>query len=187
MYNHRNRKDCTTCQSIIEQVGDSNYPCGVCEKRVIISDGGRSQAGFEGYTGDCVIRSIAIATGLDYGETYKELAELSKAYHEKKAKFARKTNRKVSHTKRIKKTARNGIHKDIYLPFLKKHGFEWVPTMLIGEGCKVHSQASELPTGRLILRLSRHLVAMIDGVIYDTYDSTRGGSRCVYGYFKKIM
>jgi hypothetical protein len=40
-----------------------------------------------------------------------------------------------------------------------------------------------LPNGRLIARCSRHLVAVIDGVIHDTHDSSRDGTRCVYGYW----
>jgi hypothetical protein len=33
--------------------------------------------------------------------------------------------------------------------------------------------------------VSRHMVAVIDGVVYDNHDSTRGGSRAVYGYWTK--
>lgn len=33
--------------------------------------------------------------------------------------------------------------------------------------------------------LSRHYAAVIDGELHDTYDSTRDGDCCVYGYFIK--
>lgn len=33
----------------------------------VIDDGGRAEAGYEGSTGDCVWRAIAIASGLSYG------------------------------------------------------------------------------------------------------------------------
>ena len=56
--------------------------------------------------------------------------------------------------------------------------------MQIGSGCKVHLRSDELPGGRLIVRTSRHLVAVIDGEIHDTYDPSREGTRCVYGYYK---
>lgn len=36
----------------------------------------------------------------------------------------------------------------------------------------------------LIAPLSRHVAAVIDGVVHDTYDATAGGPRCVYGYFQ---
>jgi hypothetical protein len=57
--------------------------------------------------------------------------------------------------------------------------------MAIGQGCKVHLRATELPAGRLIVQVSKHLVAVIDGVIRDTSDPSRGGKRCVYGYYSR--
>jgi hypothetical protein len=57
--------------------------------------------------------------------------------------------------------------------------------MKIGQGCKVHLRKEELPSGRLIVSVSRHLTAVIDGVIYDNHDCSRDGSRCVYGYYMK--
>lgn len=57
--------------------------------------------------------------------------------------------------------------------------------MTIGSGCKVHLKASELPNGRLVCFVSRHFVAVIDGAILDTYDPSRDGTRCVYGYMIK--
>ena len=56
--------------------------------------------------------------------------------------------------------------------------------MSIGSGCKVHLRADELPSGRLIVSLANHVVAVIDGVLHDTHDSSRDGTRCVYGYWK---
>ena len=56
--------------------------------------------------------------------------------------------------------------------------------MQVGSGCRVHLRTEELPKGRLVVRLSRHLTAVIDGVIHDIYNPDRRGIRCVYGYFK---
>jgi hypothetical protein len=42
----------------------------------------------------------------------------------------------------------------------------------------------ELPIGRLIVSVSKHLVAVVDGVIHDTHDPSRAGTRCVYGYWR---
>jgi len=55
--------------------------------------------------------------------------------------------------------------------------------MKIGSGCTVHLKKDELPKGRVIASLSKHLVAVIDGIIYDTYDCSQNGTRCVYGYY----
>ncbi len=71
-----------------------------------------------------------------------------------------------------------------YEKYLKSLGFIWHPTMTIGSGCKVHLTAEELPKGRLVVSVSKHMVAVIDGVIHDTNDCSRDGKRCVYGYYK---
>ena len=74
-------------------------------------------------------------------------------------------------------------------------GFRWTPTMLIGSGCKVHLLKGELPAGRLVVALSKHCTAVIDGIVHDTYDPHRSGlstmdgvtrlsHRCVYGFWQ---
>ena len=45
----------------------------------IFHDGGRAAAGYKGMTGDCVTRSIAIATGKTYLEVYDALNQLAQA------------------------------------------------------------------------------------------------------------
>ena len=67
--------------------------------------------------------------------------------------------------------------------YMEGLGFRWTPTMHVGQGCKVHLVAEELPAGRLVASVSRHYVAVIDGVIRDLTDPSRGGTRCVYGYW----
>lgn len=131
-------------------------------------DGGRSKY-FRGLNaGDCVPRAITIAGNLNYKEVYDELAYLNKYYGRKG-----------------KKSARDGVYPDAYKRWLREHEWEWTPLMFIGSGCQVHVRPEELPErGRYVLKLSRHLVAWIDGVLYDTYDSSRDGTRCVYGYWK---
>ena len=37
--------------------------------------------------------------------------------------------------------------------------------MHIGSGCKVHLRDGELPSGRLVVSVSKHMVAVVDGVI----------------------
>ena len=133
-------------------------------------DGGRSEAGFKGDTGDCVCRAIAIATQQSYAEVYQALAGLGQ-------------EEKLTKRRRRKSHPRTGVHKATYKKYLADLGWEWTPTMQIGSGCKVHLRADELPKGRLIVAVSRHLVAVIDGVVHDTYDPTREGTRCVYGYW----
>jgi len=57
--------------------------------------------------------------------------------------------------------------------------------MFIGSGCKVHLKKDELPGGKLIVNVSKHITAVVDGVINDTFDCSRDETRCVYGYYIK--
>ena len=58
--------------------------------------------------------------------------------------------------------------------------------MSIGSGCQTHVRDGELPTkGNYILNLSRHFSCLRDGALVDTYDCSRDGSRCVYGYWRE--
>jgi hypothetical protein len=143
------------------------------------NDGGRTEAGFRGETGDCVTRSIAIATGIPYREVYNSLNAIAAATPRRGA-----TKKRAAKVK-TQASSRTGHHRKVYEPYLASLGWVWTPTMSIGSGCSVHLCAEELPAGRIICKVSRHLVAVIDGVIHDTHDCGRGGGRCVYGYFHK--
>lgn len=140
--------------------------------RFIYDDGGRAEAGFKGTTNDCVCRAIAIATERPYIEIYDMINE----YGKKERKGKRKSG---------KSSARTGVYPATIRKIMAALGWEWHPTMLIGSGCTTHLKADELPTGRLVVNVSKHIVAVIDGVIYDTYDCSRDETRCVYGYYTK--
>lgn len=135
-------------------------------------DGGRALAGFKGTTGDCVCRAIAIATGMGYKEVYDLINEFAKKERITK-KYPKRSN------------ARTGVYGKTERRVLEYLGWEWHPTMLIGSGCKVHLRDGELPYGTVIVSVSKHLTCVIDGILYDTYDCTRDGDRCVYGYYTK--
>ena len=142
-------------------------------------DGGREAAGFQGGTGDCVVRSIAIATKLPYLQVYEDLRQAN-------ASYALERDNKVSrHLARKGSSPRNGNHRDVFHDYILGLGFEWVPTMKVGAGCRVHLRSDELPAGTLVVKVSKHLTTVIDGVIYDTHNPSRGGNRCVYGYYIK--
>lgn len=142
-------------------------------KSFVYDDGGREAAGFKGHTGDCVARAIAIASGRPYAEVYGTLAN------------GMGDQRQTRRTKKTGRTAARGVstRRKWFKEYMTKLGFKWTPTMKVGQGCRVHLKPEELPQGRLVVAVSRHYVAMIDGVIHDTHDPTRGGNRCVYGYW----
>jgi hypothetical protein len=135
-------------------------------------DGGRQAAGLKGKTGDCVVRSVAIATGLPYQQVYDKVNKLA-------------TRERTGKRKRGISNARTGVYKGTTRKLLESLGWRWTPTMEIGSGCKVHLRANELPKGRLIVSVSGHLTAVIDGVIHDTHNPSRRGTRCVYGYWQQ--
>jgi hypothetical protein len=161
--------------------------CPHCQQlppRWIYNDGGRAAAGFKGITGDWVTRAIAIATGKPYQEVYDALWAGNRQYaSEHRGHVARKIQRGGG---RRGTTPRNGLYRKVYEPYLRSFGWKFTPTMQIGSGCKVHLRADELPGGRLVVLLSHHLVAVIDGVVHDIYDCTRGGTRCVYGFYQQL-
>lgn len=136
------------------------------------NDGGRKAAGYKGKTGDCATRAIAIATGLPYQEIYDKINVIAKT-------------EKVTKRKRGISNARKGVYRQTVDKIMLGLGWKWRPTMLVGQGCKVHLKANELPLGKILCLVSRHYVAVIDGVIHDTTDCSRNGTRCVYGYFYK--
>ena len=43
----------------------------------------------------------------------------------------------------------------------------------------------DLPPGRLIVSVRRHLTSVIDGVLNDTWDCSQDGNKGVYGYYYK--
>lgn len=124
------------------------------------NDGGRSKYFAANNVGDCVVRAAAIASGFDYKDVYN---------------LARKISGK---------SPRDGMSKTDCRKLHAALGGEWHSCMEIGTGCRVHLRASELPKGRIVCSLSKHHVAVIDGVINDTYDCSREGNRCVYGYYQ---
>lgn len=153
-------------------VGVENGEDFVYKQEFNFDDGGRELAGFKGKADDCVTRSIAIVTEIPYKEVYDALNELSK-------------KERIGKRKKKKSNSRTGVFKSTYDKYLKSLGYEWTPTMGIGTGCKVHLSGRELPEGRLVVRVSKHITAVIDGAIHDTYDCSRTGFRCVYGYYHK--
>lgn len=128
-------------------------------ERFVYNDGGRSKYFRATCVGDCVVRAAAIASGRDYKEVYDLAKKIAKG------------------------TPRNGLSKTHTKRLMETLGGKWQPTMTIGSGCKVHMKDGELPMGKIVCSLSHHVVAVINGVVNDTYEDDRCGTRCVYGYW----
>lgn len=123
------------------------------------NDGGRVAAGMKSQN-DCGIRAIAIATGMEYNEARKFI----KAF----AKVGKQGNGQIS----------QGIWKEDMTAALESIGWVWVSAPKF-EGRK--ARYSDIP-GRAILRMAKHYSTVIDGTLYDSWDSSH---KMVYGYWTK--
>lgn len=139
------------------------------EQLFIYHDGGRSMAGYRGFAGDCGTRAAAIVLNKPYREVYKEFNKLGK---KERSSWIREI--------RGKSSGGNGIWLSTLKKYMFWHGFVWVPV-----NCRLHLRGDELPKGRLLLRISKHYTAMVDGILYDNQDCSDEGMRSVYGYFYK--
>lgn len=140
----------------------------------VYSTGGREKYFKCERVGDCCTRAIANATGMDYLEVYNGVnAEAKKE--------------RASKRRRHKSSSRNGVYTSTIKRYIEEVlGWMWVPCMSIGTGCTTHVKEDELPSkGSYILNLSGHLSCWKDGQLYDTYDCSRNGTRCVYGYWRE--
>lgn len=127
------------------------------------NDGGRSKYFKAENVGDCVCRAITIATGKDYKEVYDEL--------NRRAKLESATE--LSHHQSNKRSsARNGMFKNAFISYLNDLGWTKHVTCHFGKGVEMHLVEDELPMGTVIVKLSRHLVCVIDHVVQDTYNSS---------------
>lgn len=144
----------------------------------VYDDGGRAAAGFQGSTGDCVTRAVAIACALPYREVYDEVLARKRVlrdYEVARGKGARDVS------------PRAGVPRKIYQVLLEECGFAWHGLVRVGSRERTHLLADELPAGRLVCRLSGHLTTVLDHTIHDTFDPRRPAdgreTRMVYGYF----
>lgn len=122
----------------------------------IYNDGGRKNY-YKGAARDCAARAMAIALSRDYQECYKELAMQAK-----------RSSGVCS--------ARNGIKKSDFNAVLIRYGFIWHPAPAFADR---KARCADL-TGTVIARQAKHFVAVIDGVAFDTFNSTH---KMVYGYW----
>ncbi len=127
----------------MEEPGDAKF---------VWSDGGRAASGFVGLAGDCVVRSIAIASGRSYRDVYKEIGEASL------------------------KSPRNGVPLDIVTKYM--HSQNWQLQDFAGM-CFVPFL---LPKGAVVVSLyksehrCRHLTCLVDQTVYDTWNPADDGN-----------
>ena len=125
----------------------------------IWSDGGRAACGYVGLTGDCVTRSIAIATGLAYRDVYQGLSKASD------------------------KTARHGITSDVYADLSSQPRLEeYLPLTVLRRrhlprGVVIVAFQAD---GR---NRTAHLACVIDHTVYDTWNPMEDPAYRIVGYW----
>ena len=115
-------------------------------------DGGRASCGFVGLTGDCVVRSIAIATGELYRDVYDSLSQNSP------------------------QSARFGVSQMVYGPFLANRGWKRLGEMAY---VSTSDNIASLPKGVVLIQFEPiedgrnrhgHMTCVIDHTVYDTWN-----------------
>lgn len=124
------------------------------------NDGGRFRSGFVGLTGDCVVRAIAIATGLNYRDIYAEIGKLSE------------------------KTPRLGVRTSVAASFLEARNWQYT------DAFSAPFTAETLPAGVVIAHLATkqsrrhgHFSTVIDHVVHDTWNPSDDEGFVVAGYW----
>lgn len=151
--------------------------------KLVITDGGRSEAGFNGHCGDCVTRAITLATGMPYESVWEDLTTL-------------KNRRQIRRT-----DADTGMPFSVCVEYLTNYiGSKFVScnwkygnyVRRMGVDCETSYCNYNTKTieevvgnkGTYILQLRDHMVCVRDGVFYDTWDSRGKRAKEVYGYWK---
>jgi hypothetical protein len=144
--------------------------------------------------GDCVTRAIAIATGTPYAEVYEDI------------KYLCDTEEPIRYEK--KSDVNNGVNNRIWAPYVEEYfnvaSSYKSPAMFdvtdVGEqpinDCgHFHLDADEFSEGTFIVEIWGHLLAIIDGVLHDSWDSNGNykhsskrtqceGRHIVFGWWK---
>lgn len=135
---------------------------GPTEIGLVPDDGGRADAGYTGSAGDCVTRAIAIAEDRDYDEVRADLMEATKTWRAKSRSRAAKRSKSNS--------VRNGTRATVYRPYLESRGWTRTPLMKFGSPERKHMLPDDVPSGRVIVEMPRHVAAIIDHKLHDTHD-----------------
>lgn len=138
----------------------------------VYNDGGRRDAllktndsRYSGNVRDCVARALAIMTERPYTEVWERLAA-------------------INQSEGRRHSANNGV-------FVGRQGFREYAESLglvyvsLRDANGFHPMLKDLtlPSGRIVLNVRQHSVAMIDGVLHDTHHCSPHGRVLVRGYW----
>ncbi|MDE2802240.1 MAG: hypothetical protein OXK21_05110 [Chloroflexota bacterium] len=127
-------------------------------------DGGRAAAGYRGKTGDCVVRAIAICADDDYRAVYLTMAE-----HMKSNGYAASGNAYATRERNRKAPRRRGqlTARRVQDRVLEAYGFTKVR---LPRGERPSYTEAHRRYGDCIVGTTKHLAAIVDGALRDTFD-----------------
>ena len=128
----------------------------------ISNDGGRSLSKRPNESRDCSVRALAIATNSDYDAIYDLLHS-----------YGRKKNTGFKFRSFIEK-----------IKFVNGYSFVWIsfPARKGEKRMTISNFCENFNSGTYIVRTARHVIAIIDGVVNDSW--MQRDNRCVYGCWK---
>ncbi len=107
---------------------------------------------------DCQVRALSTARGIGYWAAWELLYKIQ--------------GERRCCSMQLVEALRDGDERLCVVRPLKFAAVRGKPRMIGKQFCAEH------PTGRYILRMAHHVAAVVDGVLYDTWNST---GKCVYG------
>ncbi len=119
----------------------------------VATDAGRSQSARPRQKNDCTVRALAVAKGMQYDDAYDLLAEAG-----------RKCGRGFEFKDWISKQ-----------PWARKISF---PAIKGQRRMNPSTFVEKFPKGVFICRVAKHVFAVRDGVVYDTFENAP--DRCIY-------
>jgi Protein of unknown function (DUF2786) len=128
--------------------------------KYIYNDGGKAASKHD-EVNDCACRAIAIATERPYHEIWDVFRVLLETEGPRR---------------------RSGVDEKVQDKVMESLGWVWVNTT------RKHLREDDLPPGRLVVCIEGHSVAVVNGIIHDTWNPSRkknGKPPYVYGYYKK--
>ena len=113
-------------------------------------------------TGDCVIRALTKVMNKTWVEIYDELVPIGR---------------------RVQAFGNDQI---TYTTYLKENGFEYqgISNKKGSKRPTIKEFANKNREGTYFCKAANHVVAVVDGIYYDTWDS---GRKPMYGYWKKMQ
>lgn len=156
---------------------DEFDPFALGPDKWVVDDGGREAEGLppvlEDSRGDCVVRAIAIATGLGYRnvkDLVNGIGRASPAWYD--SPYRRGTQ--------LHREADDGVSIEVCRRVLEnelrwtRHYPDWPSRRFV---------LRRFPMGRVVVSCRRHLAAVVDGRLHDTWDSTKGQRALILSYW----